>query len=85
MPTVPHGELADDPGALRDWVRRWERVVPILEEQRERDARGADAMSAFSFFAGLVSTHLESGAARPETSSGLVEQQRLFRLVRPKI
>jgi hypothetical protein len=61
----------------RAWIRRWERVGPILEELRLKSVRSADtAASIDAFDLAYKSARLHAPA---RLSSGLVEQQRWFR------
>lgn len=61
---------------IKEFVDRWKRVGPLLEEQREEDVRRSDTIGAFAFFAGMPLHNLNTFP--PEPSSGLVEQQRWF-------
>ena len=60
----------------KDYVERWKRVGPLLEQQREEDVRRSDTVSAFAFFAGMPHFNLNKFPSAP--TSGLVEQQCLF-------
>ncbi|MEX2122092.1 MAG: hypothetical protein WD847_21105 [Pirellulales bacterium] len=57
-------------------VRHWQRVGPLLEQVRQRELRAMDDAAARV----AIERVLELGAALPavRTTSGLVEQQRLF-------
>ena len=66
----------EDRMLLKEHVERWRRVGPLLERQREEDVRRSDTVVAVSSFGRLW---LDAVLAWPPNStSGLVEQQRLF-------
>jgi hypothetical protein len=61
---------------VRAWIRRWEKVGPILEKLRARSLRHVDTTAALeSFGLAYKSAKLH---CKPRASSGLVEQQRWF-------
>jgi hypothetical protein len=62
---------------VRDWIRRWKEVGPILEQLREQSIREADTPSAIKAFDGLFEAAVRDRPPGP--FSGLVEQQRLFK------
>jgi len=66
---------------VRQWVRNWQVVGPILERLRSEALRNADTASAIE----QLSDAFESARLHwtPPTTSGLVEQQRLFARLRP--
>ncbi len=69
---------------VRQWVRNWEAVAPVLEELRAEAIRHSDTAAAIE----QLSDAFESARRHcpPTTTSGLVEQQRLFaRLRRGKL
>lgn len=70
----------DDQSRLRAWAEAWARAGPKLEEIRRRDLRGMTYQQRVE----AIETLLQIGCrfAKPRTSSGLVEQQRLFRKAR---
>jgi hypothetical protein len=61
------------------WVDTWKRAGPLLEKIREEEVRNADTQAAFRAFAGMALHIIRSRP--PEPTSGLVEQQRWFRLL----
>lgn len=68
-----------DPDAQK-WVNIWVRAGAALEEVRQNDVRSADTAAAMRSFTGSV---LHAVRTRPPAqTSGLVEQQRLFRKFR---
>jgi hypothetical protein len=66
---------------VRQWIRNWEAAVPVLERLREEAIRNSDTATAIE----QLSDAFESARRhwRPPTTSGLVEQQRLFARLRP--
>ncbi len=66
---------------VRQWVRNWEAVAPVLEELRVEAIRHSDTAAAIE----QLSDAFESARRHypPATTSGLVEQQRLFARLRP--
>ena len=65
---------------LKEYVDRWKTLGPLLEEQREKDVRQSETMASIRCFNGLFENAL--AARGPLATSGLVEQQRLFMLLR---
>ncbi len=61
---------------LREYARRWQRLEPLLEEQREEDVRQSNTASNIAAFARLWTEALRHEPPAP--TSGLVEQQRIF-------
>jgi len=61
-------------------VQNWQRVGPLLEEQREEDVRNSDTVSNVAAFGRLYAMAL--AASPPLPTSGLVEQQRFFAKLR---
>ncbi len=66
---------------VRQRIRQWQRAAPELDRIRQEEIRGADTQRAMRFFEGSVLAELKRTSASP--TSGLVEQQRLFRKLRP--
>jgi hypothetical protein len=66
---------------VRQWIRNWEVVAPVLEELRAEEIRNSDTAKAIE----QLSDAFESARRHypPPTTSGLVEQQRLFSRLRP--
>jgi len=77
MATAPE---PDDLAAERAWVERWKRAGPELARVKRREL---GAMTYEQQVQALESV-LDLGfrLARPRTTSGLVEQQRLFKKAR---
>lgn len=65
---------------LKEYVARWKRVGPLLEEQREEDVRRSDTARDIAVFGRLWRQAVRDWP--PQTTSGLVEQQRLFMKLR---
>lgn len=81
-------DMADRPSALatwspeqvaqgRAWVAAWTRAGPALEEVRRRELRALNAFDAIALLCGPADYRVPPRAPKP--TSGLVEQQRLFR------
>jgi len=64
------------------WVDTWKRAGPELERIREEEVRAANTHAAFEAFKGMAFLAIRNHP--PEPYSGLVEQQRWFRLLAEK-
>jgi len=64
----------------RRWVKTWQDAAPRLEAIRRRELRQMDPYAAIAWLCGSASYHEAPRAPKP--TSGLVEQQRLFRKLR---
>jgi hypothetical protein len=64
----------------RQWVKAWRDAAPHLERVRREELRRLDAYTAISWLCGPADYRTPPRA--PKASSGLVEQQRLFRKLR---
>ena len=61
---------------MKEWVLGWKVVGPILEAERRERVRASVTRTGFRSFDGMA---LASRAEYPNaTTSGLVEQQRIF-------
>lgn len=67
--------------ALRAHVVRWERAAPLLQQVRDADIRSADTASMIACSNLLFRDALKHSPSRMD--SGLVEQQRWFKKLRP--
>jgi hypothetical protein len=65
----------------RRWVRAWQRAAPELERLRRQELRQLDTYQAIALLCGPANYFEPPRAPRP--TSGLVEQQRLFRRLNP--
>jgi len=67
---------------VRQWIRNWEQAAAVVEEIRAEAIRNSDTAKAIE----QLSDAFESARLHwtPPTTSGLVEQQRLFAKLRPK-
>ena len=70
----------EDRNLLEEHVARWQRVGPLLERQREEDVRGSNTVVDVASFGRLWIEAVR--ACPPGSTSGLVEQQRLFTKLR---
>ena len=66
---------------VRQWFRNWEEAAPVLERLRNEAIRNSDTAAAIE----QLSDAFESARLHwtPPTTSGLVEQQRLFARLQP--
>ncbi len=69
----------DSREAMRAWVERWRVAGPELERVRQAELRAVDTVAAVAALDGLSWVLREHS---PAPSSGLVDQQRLFKLLR---
>lgn len=85
--------MADRPSALtawspeqvaqgRAWAAAWRRAGPALEAVRRRELRELNAFEAIALLSGPADYRVAPRAPKP--TSGLVEQQRLFRRHQPR-
>lgn len=58
----------------------WKRAGPALEQVRRQELRALDVFAAIALLCGEADYHVAPRA--PKTTSGLIEQQRLFRRCR---
>jgi len=66
----------------RRWVKAWQEAAPRLERIRRQELRELDAFATIALLCGPADYRVPPRAPKP--SSGLVEQQRVFRrLPRP--
>jgi hypothetical protein len=65
--------------SIRLSVEAWQRASPVLESVRRENIQGANTVKSILAFRGLVLAKVKTHPAAP--TSGLIEQQRLFRLV----
>ena len=61
---------------MREYVERWQRVGPLLEKMRRDELRNFDHAANATRIDQLLAAGLLH--ARPRTTSGLVEMQRIF-------
>ncbi len=76
----PYNEPGQDDAA---WVKHWQRVGPLLEQIRREELR----KFKYEDHIDLIDSLLEIGCrmGQPRTTSGLVEQQRLFQKARQEL
>ncbi|MEM6392883.1 MAG: hypothetical protein AAF797_08940 [Planctomycetota bacterium] len=63
--------------SARDFVERWKKLGPILEEQREKDIRATNTARDLEAFDGVMEHALR--ASPPKPISGLIELHRWLR------
>ena len=65
---------------LNKWVQAWKRAGPALRQVKRNELRSIDTSEAIA----QLADHFEYALrmARPTTTSGLVEQQRVFMKLR---
>ena len=80
--SVPSFRMTEEMRAqYQEYVDRWKRLGPLLEEQREADVRASDTVSNIAAFGRLWTSAVRDWP--PTDTSGLVEQQRFFAALRP--
>lgn len=65
----------------RRWVQAWKDAAPALERIRRQELRELDARQAIALLCGEADYRQPPRAPKP--TSGLIEQQRVFRKARP--
>ena len=78
----PNGTM-DEQTAIRRWVETWRRAGPALEAVRRRELREFDYEANRPHLDAMLTWACEH--AEPRTTSGLVEQQRWFMLIRERM
>jgi hypothetical protein len=72
--------MNSDAAAISNRIAQWAAAAPLLQEVRDADIRGADTARSLRNLAGTI---LRTASRMPvRTSSGLVDQQRVFRKIR---
>jgi len=64
----------------RQWIEAWRRAGPLLDQIRADEIRATDTVKAMEVLDGMFTHAVETVPTRP--SSGLVEQQEIFRRAR---
>lgn len=64
----------------RRWVKTWQEAAPRLEAIRRQELRQMDPYTAISWLCGPA--NYREAPRAPKPTSGLIEQQRLFRKLR---
>ena len=72
--------MSGQPETMAEWVARWQRLGPVLEQERVIEFASTNAGDAIAAFDGMLRASLQSHPPSPD--SGLIEQQRLFRRLR---
>jgi hypothetical protein len=70
----------EEKARVRDWLRNWQELGPILEELRRESIRNAETPKAIAAFDGAFETAIRDTPPKPW--SGLVAQQELYKLAR---
>lgn len=60
-------------------VRAWERAEPVLQKLREKEIRETDTVQAMKILSSAIDSAILHSTSRDY--SGLIEQQRWFRLL----
>jgi len=72
--------VQQDASAISKRIAQWAAAAPLLQEVRDADIRQADTARSLMNLAGTI---LRTTAKMPvRTTSGLVEQQRIFLKIR---
>jgi hypothetical protein len=64
---------------IRRSVEAWKRAAPVLDRVRREDIRASDTVASIAAFRGTALVKAKTHP--PSLTSGLVEQQRWFRLL----
>ena len=64
--------------AARKWVEHWQRVGPLLEKLKNDELRAMSARESAFALEAVAELATEVNAPPLRTTSGFVEQQRLF-------
>ena len=75
--------MKSDEKNIERWVDDWRRVAPILKQIKEDEIRNADYDSQLPVLDSMLQWAVDHATPRP--SSGLVEQQRLFKKLRSEL
>ena len=68
---------------IRERIAQWKRAAPVLERVRREDIQRTDTAQAIEHLDGFVLDLVRRSPPKP--TSGLVEQQRVFRrAIRPQ-
>lgn len=70
----------NDKEALKRWVDQWKITGPILEAERRKRIQECKTETFIQNTVGMVDAYLKKNGFR--NSTGLVEQQRLFRTLK---
>lgn len=74
----PVAEMTVEERALAQrWVDTWKRAGPVLEAVRADEIRSADTVASMEVLDGMFTHAVQT--LPPRESSGLIEQQRIFR------
>jgi hypothetical protein len=71
-------DTTDERDAMRRWAENWRRVGPILEQIRHEELRRMTEAEAAESIGMLSEFALSCPNQETRTTSGFVEQQRLF-------
>lgn len=72
--------MKPEQSAISNRIAQWAAAAPLLQEVRDADIRQADTARSLANLAGTI---LRTAARMPvRTSSGLVDQQRIFLKIR---
>ncbi len=69
-----------DRQSIKRSISAWQRASPVLDQVRREDIRSADTVKSIAAFQGMASAKVQSHA--PVPTSGLIEQQRLFAILK---
>ena len=68
----------DKTASTKLWVEQWKRVGPLLDKVRHDELRAMTDEQSRRAFESLAEFACEANDVTPRTTSGFVEQQRLF-------
>jgi hypothetical protein len=70
--------MMDKKAAAKLWIEQWHRAGPVLQKLRHDELRAMSDEDARQAFQTLAEFACEVTQPTPRTTSGFVEQQRLF-------
>jgi hypothetical protein len=68
----------DEQTARKQWVEQWRRAGPLLDAVKRKELQALTDEEAARQCVSLFEFALSSPSYKPRTTSGFVEQQRLF-------
>jgi hypothetical protein len=76
----PNDQTAKERAQMLAWVQNWRELTPILEELRRKEIREVTTVTSIAAFDSSFRKAIRD--CPPEPTSGLIEQQEIFRRAR---